>query len=143
MKYTLNIKDSNSLPPHGDPAKFSDEKRRILDDKLKNLFGEYYGPKPISIEEYKKKNGPLNYNSTDVPVKKLRGGIAARTRREVGELKRLVRVAVTAEEKLYFVRKIQEIRRQEKNRIIEKNKSKDPKMDELFKKLFELGNKFN
>ena len=86
---TKQCKDSNALPPHGDPATISDEKRRILDEKLKNLFGEDYGPKPISIN-IEKKNGPLNYNSTDVPVKKLRGGIAARTRREIGELKRLV-----------------------------------------------------
>ena len=54
----------------------------MLDVKLKNLFGEDYGPKPISIENYIKKNGPLNRNPTSIPVKKLRGGIAARRRAE-------------------------------------------------------------
>ena len=143
MKYTLNIKDSNSLPPHGDPAKFSDEKRRKLDAKLKTIFGEDYGPKPISIENYLKKNGPLNRNPASIPIKKLRGGIAARRRREVGELKRLIKIAISAEEKIHFVRKIQEIKKQEKDRVAAKNKNEDPIMDEMFNKLFELADKFN
>ena len=144
MKDSVKTTHTSSLPPHGDPAKFSDEKRRKveIDAKLITIFGENYGPKPISIQDYLKKNGPLNSTPASIPIKRLRGGIAARKRREIGELKRLTKIAISAEEKIYFIRKIQEIKKGEKDRVAAKN-NKDPIMDKMFNKLFELADKFD
>ena len=127
---------SSVPPPHGDPAIGSEKDLTKINQKLVKIFGSDHGPRPITIEQYKKRNSIQNV-APPVP-KKRRGGKLVAARQEISNLKRLVKLAKNADEKLRFLRMVKEAQLKEKARRKEKNIKKDPILDKLFDNLFKL-----
>ena len=129
-----NEEHSSVHSPHGDPAIGSKKDLTKINQKLEKIFGSDHGPRPITIEQYKKRNSIQNVAP---PVtKKRRGGKLVAARQEISNLKRLVKLANTAEEKLRFIRMVREAQHKEKERRKEKSMQKDPILDNLFNNFF-------
>ena len=134
--------DNNPIPLHGDPA---DQRTRSLDstnikkldEKLKAIFGEGYGPRPISIENYRRRG--IKTVQQQKKKKGPRGGKAAAARAEIGNLKRVIRITSNIEQKNILIQQLKKRTKEEKERV--KDKSLDKNIDSMFNNLFKLAEK--
>ena len=102
------------------------------------MFGPNHGPKPISIESYSKR-GKTQDGKTETKTIKKRGGKLNAARCKMGNLKRLIKLAITPEEQLVFIRQLRAAKLEEKQRLKDKKHKKDDVMDNMFNNLFKLG----
>ena len=116
-------------PPHGDPADSKSEssdkatKVKRLKTRLEELFGPDHGPRPITIEEYRNKSKHI-ITPKNNPIKKKRGGKLNAARCKIGNLKRLIGLAITPEEKIVFIRQLRAAKIEEKQRLKVKRQKK-------------------
>ena len=135
-------------PPHGDPADSKSEssdkatKVKRLKTRLEELFGPDHGPKPITIQEYRSRNKQITTPKNNT-IKKKRGGKLNAARCKIGNLKRLIGLAITPEEKIVFIRQLRAAKIEEKQRLKAKKHKKDDIMDNMFNNLFRIGEQFS
>ena len=65
-----NEEQSSVHPPHGDPAIGSKKDLTKINQKLEKIFGSDHGPRPITREQYKKRNSIQNVAPPDSKEKK-------------------------------------------------------------------------
>lgn len=98
------------------------------------------GPRPITIDQYRERNKktltilPTRVNSEF--NKKPRGGADAKLREDIKNLYRLVKIAVTKEEKANFNKQIKLLKIQRKTTAKEKRAKRVEKTNNLFDKIF-------
>ena len=125
----MSIQETSLPSLHGDPATPDQE---TIDPTI--------GPKPISIEDYRRRNGrkiyyPKPQNLEDKTIKK-RGGRLAHFRQQEGLLRKLVKIAATAELKLELTKQLLQLRKQERERRKTKKPVKDKELQRLFENIF-------
>ena len=131
-------------PLHGDPADTNKSvttktpsKTEAINRKLEQLFGSDHGPKPISIETYRKRG--KTHDRIETKTIKKRGGKLNAARCKIGNLKRLIKLVIALEEKIVFIRQLRAAKLEEKQRLKDKRQKKDDVMDNMFTNLFRLG----
>lgn len=85
------------------------------------------GPKPISIEEYRRRIQKLAAEPKHQTITKTRGGRQAQRSNEIKTLHRLANLAITKEENQRFKREIKELQKERSREYKIKKKEKKKK----------------
>lgn len=100
------------------------------------------GPRPLTIEEYRQRTQGRHLKQQQQPqakeVKRERGGVAVRNRRNIGELRRLEKLAVTVAEKNNFKNQRKLLEKEEKRRRQQLKKNHKDKLNDMFNTCFNI-----
>lgn len=103
-----------------------------LEKELKN--NPHAGPRPISIEEYRKRRETVNKKIQEEQgehpqqTKRPRGGVAVKLRQEIGELHRIIAITTDRHLKKKLIQKLKAAKTARWERRIQRKKSSSRKM---------------